>query len=343
MRSPILKKIIASTVMSAALFSMLPTTAHATWVQDYFGSWRYTEGYGVATGWRLIGGTWYYFDSYGIMQTGWIYTNGTWYYADASGAMQTGVIQVNNKIYVLASNGAMQTGSIIIDGKIVTLDYTGAAVGANIPTPVKAFDWRGQRLHAFNPNQIIDLSPAGVDSATNDISEDVIKYKVHFKDDDGDDLKTKTVEDGEKLTLYEPSKTGYTFIEWNTRKNGKGVSYESDAKVKITEDLTLYAQWKEEEEEEVIKVSSITVTGASGLTEITTKGGSLQMIKKVSPSTATNGTVKWSVTNLTGKATISSSGKLTAIANGTVKVTASANDGSKVIGTMTVNISGQDS
>lgn len=343
MRRPLLNKIIASTVMSIALFSMVPTSAHAAWVQDYFGSWRFTEGYSVATGWRLIEGTWYYFNSYGIMQTGWIYTNGTWYYADASGAMQTGVIQVNNKIYVLASSGAMQTGSIIIDGRIVTLDYSGAAVGANIPTPTKAFDWRGQRLHAFNPDQIIDLNPAGIDSATNDVSDDVTKYKIHFKDDDGDDLKTKTVEDGDKITLYKPSKKGYEFIEWNTRKNGKGTGYESDAKIKITEDLTLYAQWKEEEEEKFIKVSSIAVTGASGLTEITTKGGSLQMIKKVTPATATNGNVKWSVTNLTGKAIISTTGKLTAVANGTVKVTASAVDGSRVIGTMTVSISGQDS
>lgn len=343
MRSPFLKKVIAATVMCTAFFSSLPTTAHAAWVQDYFGSWRYTEGYGVATGWRFIGGTWYYFNSYGIMQTGWIYTNGTWYYTDASGAMQTGVIQVNNKIYVLASNGAMQTGSVIVDGKVVTLDYSGAAVGANIPTPTNAFDWKGERVHAFNPNQIIDLNPANSDAATNDVSEDINTYKVKFKDDDGDDLKTKTVEEGDKLKLYEPSKNGYVFVEWNTKKNGKGTGYDADTKVKITEDLTLYAQWEEEEEEEVIKVKTITVTGASGLTEITTKGGTLQMIKKVTPSTATNAAVTWSVTNLTGKATISAAGKLTAVANGTVKVTATSKYGSKVIGTMTVNISGQDS
>lgn len=344
MRSSFLKKIIAGTVMCTALFSLAPTSASAAWVQDYFGSWIYTEGYSVATGWRLIGGTWYYFNNNGIMQTGWIYTNGTWYYADASGAMQTGIIQVNNKIYILASSGAMQTGTVIVNGKAVTLDYTGAAIGANIPMPAKAFDWQGQRVHSFIPEQIIDLNPAASDSASSDTddSEFVEKFKVRYKDDDGDDLKTKTVEDGDKITLYEPSKNGYEFVEWNTKKNGKGIGYDADEKIKITEDLTLYAQWKEEEEEETVKVKTITLSGASNLSTITTKGGTLQIVKKVTPSSATNATVTWAVQNVTGQATISSTGKLTAVKNGTVKVTATSKDGSKVVGSMTVTISGQD-
>lgn len=342
MKNSFLKKLIAGTVLCTALCAALPQPASAAWIQDYSGTWRYTEGYGYATGWRLINGTWYYFDGYGRMQTGWIYTNGTWYYTDASGAMQTGVIQVNNKIYVLASNGAMQTGNIIIGGKLISLDFNGAVVGENIPTPQASFDWLGRRTHAFLPEQIIDTNV--VENYDDDEENDYKKtFKVRFKDSDGDEFKTKTVEDGEKLELYEPTKKGYEFIEWNTRKSGTGTGYDAKSKVRITEDLTLYAQWKEKEEEEEIKVSLITISGENNMNSITTSGGTLQLTAHVSPSSAANKNVTWSVTNITGRASINASGKLTAIANGTVKVSAVAKDGSRVGATMTVTISGQNS
>lgn len=63
------------------------------------------------------------------------------------------------------------------------------------------------------------------------------------------------------------------------------------------------------------------------------------MLANVLPANATNNTVTWSVTPGTGNATISATGLLTATANGTVTVIATANDGSGVIGTMTVTIS----
>ena len=89
-----------------------------------------------------------------------------------------------------------------------------------------------------------------------------------------------------------------------------------------------------------IKVSAITVTGTGGATEITTDGGTLQMIATVSPSNASNKAVTWNVDN-TSIATIDGNGLLTAVANGTVEVTASAKDSSGVKGTTTVTISNQ--
>ena len=75
---------------------------------------------------------------------------------------------------------------------------------------------------------------------------------------------------------------------------------------------------------QVTAVTSITVTGAGGATTITTDGGSLQLIASVLPSNATNKTVTWSVTNGIEQATISSSGLLTAVANGTVTARATS-------------------
>lgn len=92
-----------------------------------------------------------------------------------------------------------------------------------------------------------------------------------------------------------------------------------------------------------VQVSSIEVTGNGGIDEIITKGGSLQMVAEVCPANAKNKSVAWSVENGTGKAAISSSGLLTAESDGTVTVKATALDGSGVIGTCQVTISGQSS
>ena len=92
---------------------------------------------------------------------------------------------------------------------------------------------------------------------------------------------------------------------------------------------------------QVIPVTGITVTGASGSTTITADNGTLQLTATVTPADATNKTVTWSVVNGTGQATINSTGLVTAVANGTVTARATANDGSGVVGSLVITISGQ--
>lgn len=88
-------------------------------------------------------------------------------------------------------------------------------------------------------------------------------------------------------------------------------------------------------------VTGITVTGTGGATTITTNGGELQLIAAITPEDATVPDVKWSV-DKPNLADISSTGNLTAKANGTVVATATAEDGSGVTGTLSVEITGQD-
>ncbi len=90
-----------------------------------------------------------------------------------------------------------------------------------------------------------------------------------------------------------------------------------------------------------IPVTNIVVTGAGGLTSINTDNGTLQMLASITPASATNKTVAWSVINGTGKASISSTGLVTAISNGTVTIRATANDGSGVYGQLQLTISNQ--
>jgi uncharacterized protein YjdB len=77
------------------------------------------------------------------------------------------------------------------------------------------------------------------------------------------------------------------------------------------------------------------------MADITTPGGTLQLKVTVLPANATDKSVTWSIENGTGKATISTSGLVTAVENGTVTVTATANDGSGVKGTLLITITNQ--
>jgi len=98
----------------------------------------------------------------------------------------------------------------------------------------------------------------------------------------------------------------------------------------------------------ITKQTTITITGVIGpivLTSSVTVGGTnstdgqpQQLTLAVLPADATNKTVTWSVSS--GIATISATGLLTPISNGTITITATANDGSGKVGQLLLTISG---
>lgn len=80
----------------------------AQWHQNGYGWWLQEDG-GVgyaANGWRLVDGSWYYFDGSGYMLTGWQNLGGTWYYMYDNGVMAANTWIGN---YYLGVNGAMAT------------------------------------------------------------------------------------------------------------------------------------------------------------------------------------------------------------------------------------------
>lgn len=87
-------------------------------------------------------------------------------------------------------------------------------------------------------------------------------------------------------------------------------------------------------------VSSIDVWGTGAATTIATEDGTLQMLKKTLPTNAADTTATWSVDD-EDIGTISAGGLLTAVGNGTVEVTATANDGSAVHGHESITVSNQ--
>ncbi len=92
---------------------------------------------------------------------------------------------------------------------------------------------------------------------------------------------------------------------------------------------------------QVIPVTGIAVTGASGVNTITADDGTLQLNAAISPNNATNKNLTWSLVNSAEKAVINAAGLISAIDNGTVTARATANDGSGVYGTLTITISNQ--
>ena len=87
-----------------------------------------------------------------------------------------------------------------------------------------------------------------------------------------------------------------------------------------------------------VPVTSVTVTSTGNVNQITTQGGTLQMLADVQPDNATDKSVTWSISPPTGVATISANGLLTAVSNGVVKVRATANDGSNLFGERDITI-----
>jgi hypothetical protein len=93
--------------------------------------------------------------------------------------------------------------------------------------------------------------------------------------------------------------------------------------------------------QQAILVKSISVKGAGNVSSISAKSGTLQLIATVTPVSATNQSVTWSIPTNTSIATISSTGLLTAIGNGVATVRATAKDGSGVYGEISVTITNQ--
>ena len=111
----------------------------------------------------------------------------------------------------------------------------------------------------------------------------------------------------------------------------------------VSNEFTVTISGQNDGEQPTIPVTAIAVSSQNGASTITTKSGTLQMLANVLPENAIDKTVTWSVTNGTGSATISDSGLLTAVSDGTVAVKATAKDGSNVVSNeFTVAISGQN-
>jgi len=87
--------------------------------------------------------------------------------------------------------------------------------------------------------------------------------------------------------------------------------------------------------------NTLLINISNQMAAITTDKGTYQVKAAILPTDATDKSLTWVITNGMGKATVDSTGLVTAVANGTVTVKALANDGSGVSGTLDIVITGQ--
>ena len=125
---------------------------------------------------------------------------------------------------------------------------------------------------------------------------------------------------GQNLTLsnVRPTKDGYTFQGWSTILYGT-VAYQPGGQFGENRSMTLYAVW------EANSVTSITL---SQTTATLKKGETLTLTATIAPSDAANKSVTWSSSN-TSVATVSTSGVVTAVGEGTAVITVKTADGGK--------------
>jgi uncharacterized repeat protein (TIGR02543 family) len=117
-----------------------------------------------------------------------------------------------------------------------------------------------------------------------------------------------------------PARAGYTFIEWNTRRNGNGDSFTRTTVVTV--DITVYAIWEGGGHGDFVAV-----TGITGVPTAATVNTPLTLSGTVQPAAATNRTIVWSVQDAGTTGASINGGTLTATAEGTVSVRATIANG----------------
>ena len=132
------------------------------------------------------------------------------------------------------------------------------------------------------------------------------------------------------ISSTEPTRNGYSFEGWSTSSSGSA-TYQPGGRISVTGTTTLYAVWEEND----TPVTSITVS-ASG------EGDYVTLTANVSPSSASNRNVTWSVSSGSGDVSLSSttgsSIRVYPEGNGSVTIRATAQDGSGRYGSDTLYV-----
>lgn len=98
------------------------------------------------------------------------------------------------------------------------------------------------------PKPIQDDPPVATDTINNNDEKEPTTYTVTFDPNEGQGvMEPQQVPIGLKTGLIGNAFTreGYDFTGWNTQADGKGTSYEDKATVTLSDNITLYAQWKQ--------------------------------------------------------------------------------------------------
>lgn len=122
--------------------------------------------------------------------------------------------------------------------------------------PTNSSDWSYSTTYGcyIQSNKLSSSKPSSCSSDDNDNTEEDNStpdtYKISYDANGGTGApSSQNKTEGTDLTLSntKPTRKGYTFVNWNTSKDGKGTSYNAGAKYTADAKVTLYAQWKANE------------------------------------------------------------------------------------------------
>ncbi len=156
-------------------------------------------------------------------------------------------------------------------------------------------------------------------------------------------------EKGYPMYMFTPVREGYTFKEWNTKKDGSGETvmgpewdssmYDKNLYFRALGNdetleydnraVVLYAQW----EKAAVLPEKVTLSKTALTLSV---NGSSTLTATVTPANAADKTVKWSTSD-SKIATVSAAGKVKAIAAGTAVITAETSNGKKATCKVTVS------
>ena len=74
-----------------------------------------------------------------------------------------------------------------------------------------------------------------------------LSYDLNGSEDETAEFAAVTCVTEAEVTAEQPVRKGYSFVGWNTAKDGSDTSYAAGDKVELSAPVTLYAQWKKDE------------------------------------------------------------------------------------------------
>ena len=192
----------------------------------------------------------------------------------------TDVISRRHAVLTVSSSGKMTTTDQSTNGTYMN----GQRISSNVPVPVTrkdsisfahvtTFDWNiipksnkwvtyliiglavalvaalaAVYITQEKPKPIQDDSTVVTDTISNNDEKKPTTYTVTFDPNEGQGImEPQQVPIGMKTGLIGNTFTreGYDFTGWNTQTDGKGMNYEDKATVTLSDNITLYAQWKQ--------------------------------------------------------------------------------------------------